>query len=486
MKFTQHYFNLGYTLQKQSNLKQDVTLQPHQKNVLSNLSKEEIKGLLLFHGLGSGKTLSAIASTSDGPTDFVVPASLRENARKEFKKFTNKNQANVRSYEDFRKKGPSRKYKNLVLDEAHRISNPEAMSSKALINNAHKYNKKVLLSGSPIKNHPYDLAPLLGVIDPSQKLMSKDTFHNKFIGTKKVNPGFWGWLKGVKPGEEEYIKNVPQFKQLWEGKVDYHAGTTTDFPDVTEKDVTVEMSPNQKKIYNKALEGIPYSVRAKMEQGIPLSRSEKAHINHFFNASRQISNSIKSFGEAESTPKVDKMVKDIKKTLNSNKNAKTVTYSNYLDSGVNEIANELEKNKIPYGVFSGSLTDKKRKALVDDYNSGKIKSLLVSGAGSEGLDLKGTRLMQIMEPHWNEARTDQMKGRAIRYKSHSHLPKKDQHVEVRNYMSVLPKETGFFSSILGSEPDKSTDEYMRDLGKKKTELNSQFLNILKELGSRKK
>ena len=478
MNFTKYYFNLGYNLQKEALLKKDVTLQPHQQGVLDQLSESELKSLLMYHGLGSGKTLSAITATSDTPTDFVVPASLRENAKKELQKFTKKHKSNVRSYEHYRKHGPTDKATSLVLDEAHKISNPDTQAAKALLASAKKYSTKLLLTGSPIKNHPYDLMPLLGVLNPAEKIPSREKFNEAFIKTEQVDPGFWAKLKGATPGEVETIKNKDKFQEMWKGKVNYYQGSNDDYPDVTEKNVSVVMSPIQQKLYKKTTEDIPYSVRVKMEKGIPLSKSEKAHINSYFSASRQISNSVRNYGEQDSTPKIDKMVKDIQKTLKKHPTGKTVTYSNYLNSGVNEIATELEKKGIPYGVFNGKLTDKKRKELINQFNDNKIRSLLVSGAGSEGLDLKGTRLMQIMEPHWNEARTDQMKGRAIRYKSHSHLPKKDQHVEVRNYMSVLPD--GFF----GTEPPLSTDQYMQQLGEKKTNLNEQFLRVLRMAGSK--
>ena len=56
--------------------------------------------------------------------------------------------------------------------------------------------------------------------------------------------------------------------------------------------------------------------------------------------------------------------------------------------------------------------------IVNNYNEGKYKVLLLSSAGSESLDLKNTRQIHIMEPYWNEGKIIQVIGRAIRYKSH--------------------------------------------------------------------
>lgn len=73
------------SFEKFAKLKSDVQLENHQKRVEDKL--KDTKALLLYHSLGSGKTLSAINAAGDTKTDFVVPASLRENAKKELKKF---------------------------------------------------------------------------------------------------------------------------------------------------------------------------------------------------------------------------------------------------------------------------------------------------------------------------------------------------------------------------------------------------------------
>jgi ERCC4-related helicase len=86
------------------------------------------------------------------------------------------------------------------------------------------------------------------------------------------------------------------------------------------------------------------------------------------------------------------------------------------------------------------MNDKEKKEAVKAFNSGKINTLLISGAGAEGIDLKGTRNIHITEPHWNEARVDQVIGRGVRFKSHDHLPEKDRSVTVTKYYSTVPKK----------------------------------------------
>ena len=96
-----------------------------------------------------------------------------------------------------------------------------------------------------------------------------------------------------------------------------------------------------------------------------------------------------------------------------------------------------------------------------------------------GLDLRGTKLVQLMESHFNQATLDQVKGRAIRFQGHAHLPENERHVEIRNFISV-PRKHGIFFK----KRDTGTDEYLRMLASKKQKLLEEFNQALQEVGSK--
>ena len=103
------------------------------------------------------------------------------------------------------------------------------------------------------------------------------------------------------------------------------------------------------------------------------------------------------------------------------------------------------------------------------------------------MDLKGTRSIHITEPHWNEARIKQVIGRGVRYKSHAHLPKAEQHVAVHTYHSVVPR--GFLQRVLhksvgANARSTSTDQYLKHLAVQKQKLVDQFNSVLQEEGAR--
>ena len=131
--------------------------------------------------------------------------------------------------------------------------------------------------------------------------------------------------------------------------------------------------------------------------------------------------------------------------------------------------------KIPHALFTGAVNPKVRKQAVTDYNQGKLKALLLSSAGGEGLDLKGTRQIQVLEPHWNEEKLKQVIGRAIRHGSHSHLKKEERNVKVQRYLAQ-PRPTTW-QRITGQTP-QGIDDYLYNMSRDKEKLNDQLTGLL--------
>jgi SNF2 family DNA or RNA helicase len=91
--------------------------------------------------------------------------------------------------------------------------------------------------------------------------------------------------------------------------------------------------------------------------------------------------------------------------------------------GIKPVMSWLDKHNINYAHVTGDLTIDERQNAVSDYNNDNVKILFISKAGSEGLDLKNTTYIIIMEPSWNENSIEQIIGRGVRYKSHESLSK---------------------------------------------------------------
>ncbi len=459
---------------------------PHQGQVSDKLEDEE--GQLVFHGLGTGKTKTIVNAAHDHglPLVAIVPAALRNNMRKELQTSGFKQPSQVLSYEEALKKlkDPSfveQASKSLVaFDEAHRGSSELGQRRKLLEQLPAK--KKILATATPARNEPAELAPLINSIEPGSLPGKATDFNNKFLETHTKPVGFFGWLTGQKGEKVKRVKNLHEFEHAVKGKVDfYQAADRSQFPSYDESIIEVPMAAKQQAAYDMVMGKYPM-LWYKIKHGLPASKREEADFKAFMSGPRQVMNHPGPYNSSATdadAPKINAAVDEIEKRYKKDKNFRGVAYSAYLDTGVHPLSRELEARGIPHAMFTGEQDDTERKHIVESYNKGKLPVLLISGAGSEGLDLKGTKLMQILEPHWNEELIDQVRGRAIRYKSHTHLPTNERHVEVQRFHSV--PAPSWFDRLLGRyrASDMSADEYLYDKAKDKRETLQPFLDVLK-------
>ena len=74
---------------------------------------------------------------------------------------------------------------------------------------------------------------------------------------------------------------------------------------------------------------------------------------------------------------------------------------------------------------------------IDNKYGKNIKVVLISQAGTEGLDFKFVRQVHVMEPWWHMNRIEQIIGRAVRTCSHKDLPFIERNVEIYLYGTLL-------------------------------------------------
>lgn len=119
-----------------------------------------------------------------------------------------------------------------------------------------------------------------------------------------------------------------------------------------------------------------------------------------------------------------------------------------------------------------------------------VKIIMITRAGAEGINLKNTRYVHIMEPYWHKTRIDQVVGRARRIGSHVDLEPELRTVQVFQYLSVFSekqKKSEQYKEIMINDISKidgkspvSTDQYLYELSLLKQKLNDQFLRVIKE------
>ena len=458
----------------------DTTLQPHQKRVLRRLKNQP--GILMYHGMGSGKTLTGLAAADDLGLDATVvgPAAQRHHFAREALKHRMRQALQYHSYE--KAPEPGSQHGLLVYDEAHRMGRLE--SQKSHLPDLIRGRKTLLGTGTPIRNEPSELLPLLRAVGVDLP-RDRQAFNKRFVEDVVVQPTLVErWFRGVKPGAERRAKNLGEFRKLIRNRVDHYRAGQEGYPAVEERDIRVPMTPNQEAAYRFLMRDAG-PLRYKVEHGIPPSKQESKNLNAFLGGARQVSNTPVGFSQRahpiKDAPKIQRAAREIEKRHRHDPNYRGVTYSNYLDSGLKPLAERLEAKGVPHGVFTGKQTPRQRAQTLDDYETGRIRHLLISSAGAEGLDLKGTKLLQILEPHWNDARLDQAEARAVRYKSHDHLPPRERKVEVQRFLSDPSPRRQWLP--WRTRPVQGVDEYLRSLSRDKTNLNQAFLDAIAKEGS---
>jgi hypothetical protein len=121
-----------------------------------------------------------------------------------------------------------------------------------------------------------------------------------------------------------------------------------------------------------------------------------------------------------------------------------------------------------------------------------IKVLMITSAGSEGINLRNTRYVHIMEPYWHPVRSEQVIGRARRICSHKDLPIELQTVEVFIYIMILTQKqldsdnaielriSSMDRGKISPYPIQTSDEKLFEISNIKERLSSQLLTGIKE------
>jgi hypothetical protein len=120
---------------------------------------------------------------------------------------------------------------------------------------------------------------------------------------------------------------------------------------------------------------------------------------------------------------------------------------------------------------------------------GIIRVFMITASGAEGINLKNTRYVHIVEPYWNMVRVDQVVGRARRICSHEELPPELRTVQVFLYLTVYSdtqKKDRNYNELMAYDLSRleknkpiTTDEYLYEIAISKDRISQQVLDVMK-------
>jgi SNF2 family DNA or RNA helicase len=486
----------------------------YQRYIYNYLVYTDARGILLYHSVGSGKTLTSISIAEEfrnlGRDIIIISSkSLQANYKKEIEKYnkminednielesiinqykfvTSNSKNMILSLDDklnnllnnFKDNKVNLENKVIIIDEAHNLFNSIVNGSKIanefydLIMNT-KNIKLLFLTGTPIINNPFEIAVAFNMLYGKIK---SEVISKKNKDYYTILPEYYSdFQKYFINIADNTIKNENKFQNRIYGLVSYYGDMYTDTITTIKNDIKltkskdnypdrlpikieiVEMSQIQNAEYSKARDiekRENYKVGNNEYIGGSIVKEKNSVSTSYRIKSRQLSNiyipdvqDLTLFNFEKYSPKIVKIFKNIN---DNHKNQISLVYSNFLDYGLLAFVKYLELNKysnydtddknLKYAIFSGQQTPEERSNIIKILNSkgNNISILLISKSGAEGLDLKNVRSVHIMEPYWNYSLIEQIIARAVRYKSHETLDKKDQNVQTYIYLSDYNKQ----------------------------------------------
>ena len=430
-----------------------IKLKKHQEIPVDFMKNHN--GLILYHSTGSGKTLTALYAMYqfDPPITIIGPKSSKkafmDNIKKSklspskvtfysFKKIKNLLEKNIDLLQN----------KSVIVDEAHNLRTQNV--NNLMVVSALKLSfKVVLLTATPVVNYLNDFSVLVNIAKYQDVLPTTRSHFDAIYYNEEAN----------------IILNDELLKRKMGNCISYYKQVDDEnFPTSETRVLEVVMDTDQLKEYVYYVARYIYDNKeGKDLYYVDFDMVDKKKKNFFLSATRQISNTVNNNPDS---PKIKQIFQKIKEGPYP-----IIVYSNFLKNGIFPLIELLEKSDIAYNTITGDTREDQINMIVNDYNKLKYKVLLLSSAGSESLDLKNTRQIHIMEPHWNLGKLTQVTGRAIRYKSHNMLPKDQRHVAIYRWIGVFPLYIY----------NESADQYLMRLSKMKQEIFEQFEKIIKEV-----
>jgi len=495
--------NLDIDVIQSINDKLDVsTLKEHQKRPAAYLLEND--RLLVVHGTGTGKTLLAIFAaeifiknnTFDNVSSpyviFTAPPGLIRNFQHNLTKLgiTDENYQ-VLSYNGLINLQKSGQYDGsntlLIIDEVHNLRNQKSITSTCIREAAYNSKKVLMLTATPFVNNFNDFVPIINMLYSGDVLSS----HQDFGKSWQVD-------------SIKFEENIEKLEEYLKNRIDYFPTNYDDenFPTIIEENHLIKMTDNYLQPYEKLLDGkeidladIYNILNPKASNGITTEQSFKILYEHpdaFYNGCRRLVNTLyKDPGTLTEfnfllnvyiSEKISAAVNIIKQ---QGDNKKTIIYTNWLKQGIDTIAKVLDCGGYSgkYVIYTGSLNIDDREEIVEKYNTiddTSAQILIMSGAGSEGIDLKCTNTVIVIDPPWNKSSLEQIVGRAARFKSHSDEQCEDKTVKVYYMILTTPSDISDNTDVATNQV-KLGDILLYDIIEKKEKTTVELKNLFKKI-----
>jgi SNF2 family DNA or RNA helicase len=311
-----------------------------------------------------------------------------------------------------------------VLDEAHRVKDPNAKQTRAIWNVFHGASVRYrwALTGTPVANHPGDLWSILNTVAP-ESFPAKTAFLERYA-LLQFNPFGGMSIVGLNPDrKEEFFQLIdPHFRRM------IKADVLKSLPDKVYIRHDVEMSPKQAKAYK----DIEKELVTVLDDGSVLvangSLPGATRLLQFASAYCEIDKTDSKYVEDEpetwkvqltdvpKSPKIDELMAIIE----DNPGKPLVIAAEHRQL-IDLAANRLTDAGIEFARITGGVSADERDAAVQAFQTGKIDYVLFTyKAGGVGLNLTRADTMVRLQRGWSLVELKQGEDRIHRIGSEVH------------------------------------------------------------------
>ena len=295
------------------------------------------------------------------------------------------------------------KYNCVIIDEAHRMKNMSAKSSKIIHKHFSKMQHKVLLTGTPIKSRPIEYFSLLKFID-KKRWNSKIEFAMRYCNPVKTR--FGTDFSGSSNLEELYKETSPYIIRRLKSEV------LKELPEKSYTIVPIHLTSSQETAYNRLEENIIDTIddivtNDQTDQELTKDQSETTLTNKQRMVAIGNIHKVKMF---TSDIKLQAAIEIIKTIIDGGK--KVVVFTQYL-----RIMDGLKKAFSEKAVlFNGASTQQQRKDAVISFQNDKNTCVFIGSifAAGTGLTLTAADTTLFIDEPWTSADKIQAEDRIHR------------------------------------------------------------------------
>jgi len=427
------------------------TLRPYQQEGLTwmaNMARFNF-GLCLADDMGLGKTIQVIAFLSYlkdqlphnlGSVLIICPTSILFNWHRELKKFAPdldvvlhhgaKRITEASGISEFIKPhrifltsyGTLRNdidfletidFNGIIVDESQNMKNYASKQTKAIYKLKSQF--RICLSGTPIENRLIELWSLFNFLNPGL-LGSRVDFQKKYV------------LSIERFQNQEVTNNLKLIiAPFILRRVKSDKSVIDDLPEKNEMKIIIELTEEQVKLYKKLVEDTLKEIETlqtdkRKKKGLVLALLVKLkqicnHPSHYLKIDiTSIDLDAKMEEIVSQLQKLERLLEMTDEVISNGEKVLIFTQFTQMGNILQQILEHKYKFKILF--FHGGVPEKKRKEIVDEFQSKNIESppilILSLKAGGTGLNLtQGTTVIHF-DRWWNPAVEDQATDRAYR------------------------------------------------------------------------